>query len=129
MDHEAMLPHPLAEVFAHLATPSRLADWLPGITGVRDGAAVSAGIGVEFGLRLCCDGRETPATGELIAYEPPWCVAYRLLSGADRHVLRLTCTASGTATRVHVHQADSPAPLAVDLDRLRQVLGAAGRPG
>jgi hypothetical protein len=37
-------------------------------------------------------------------------------------VLRLTCTAIGGVTRVHIRQADMPAHLAVDLAGLRQFL-------
>ena len=124
MDHEAMLPQPLTEVFTHLAAASGLMDWLPDVTAVQAGAGRPAGIGAGFGLRLCRDGQAVPGTGELIAYEPPWSVAYRLRCEAHVYVLRLTCTASGTGTRVHVHQADGPAALAVDLGRLQQALAA-----
>jgi uncharacterized protein YndB with AHSA1/START domain len=122
MDHEAKLAHPVAVVFGHLAAPPRLADWLPEVAAVTGGGGEPAGIGVTFGLRLCRGGQETTGTGELIAYEPPWYVAYRLLAGPHTHVLRVTCTASGGATRVQVHQADSAAPLAVDLAGLPEHL-------
>jgi uncharacterized protein YndB with AHSA1/START domain len=128
MDHEAMLPHPLAEVFGHLSAPLRLAEWLPDVTRVQAGGELSAEIGTEFGLQLCRGGRSLSGTGELIAYEPPWCVAYRLRCGAHLYVLRLTCTANGAGTRVHIHQADSPSALAVDLARLQQALAAAAPP-
>jgi uncharacterized protein YndB with AHSA1/START domain len=124
MDHEAMLPHPLAEVFGRLCEPLRLADWLPEVTGVQADGELPDGIGADFGLRLRRDGQAVDGTGELIAYEPPWRVAYRVRCGPQLFVLRLTCTASGTGTRVHVHQADSPAALAVDLARLQQALAA-----
>ncbi|MGH3156735.1 MAG: SRPBCC family protein [Streptosporangiaceae bacterium] len=126
MDDEAMLAHPVARVFSHLAEPSRLADWLPEVSGVQAGAASGAGIGVGFGLRLRRDGQELSGTGEMIAYEPPWSVAYRLRAGAHTHVLRLTCTVAGGATRVYVHQAGDGRPLAVDLSVLRQALSGDG---
>lgn len=125
MDQDAMLAHPLAVVFGHLAAPARLADWLPEVACVQAGAALAAGIGARFTLRLRRDGREIPGTCELIGYEPPWSAAYRLVAGPATYVLRLTCTASGHATRVCVRQADGTAHLAVDLARLRQALAGA----
>jgi uncharacterized protein YndB with AHSA1/START domain len=127
MDDEVMLAHPVDRVFSHLAEAARLADWLPEVSGVQAGATSGAGIGTGFGVRLCRDGQELPGTGEVIAYEPPWSVAYRLRAGAHTHVLRLTCTAAvGGATRVHVHQAGDAQPLAVDLGGLRQTLPGDG---
>jgi uncharacterized protein YndB with AHSA1/START domain len=122
MDDQAMLAHPVARVFSHLAEPARLGDWLPEVSGVQAGAAAGTDTGAGFGLRLSRDGQELPAAGELIAYEPPWSVAYRLRAGAHIHVLRVTCTVAGDATRVHVHQAGDGRPLAVDLIGLRQTL-------
>jgi uncharacterized protein YndB with AHSA1/START domain len=126
MDDEAMLAHPVARVFSHLTEPPRLADWLPEVSGVQADSTSGAGIGAGFGLRLRRDGQDLAGTGELIAYEPPWSVAYRLRAGAHTHVLRLTCTAAGGATRVHVHQAGDGRPLAVDLTGLRQALSGDG---
>jgi uncharacterized protein YndB with AHSA1/START domain len=121
MDCGGMLAHPVQAVFGHLAEPARLGDWLPEVTGIR------ADAGAVFTLRLRRrDGTTTAATGELIAHEPPWSVAYRLLAGPDTHVLRLTCTATGAGTQVNICQAGPAQPLAIDLARLRQVM--AGRP-
>jgi hypothetical protein len=122
MDHDATLAQPLAAVFGYLAAPSRLADWLPEVGSVRGGAGRPAGIGVSFGLRLRRGGRDIAGTGELIGYEPPWYVAYRLIAGPHTCVLRVTCIATDGATRVQVHQADDTAPLAVDLGRLPEYL-------
>lgn len=63
------------------------------------------------------DGR-VPGTGEVIAYEPPWSVAYRLVAASRTYVVRLTCVSVDGATRVSVHQADTTPPLAVDLNPL-----------
>jgi uncharacterized protein YndB with AHSA1/START domain len=90
---------------------------LASATTAPDGAAA-------FTLRLSRDGTQTAATGELIAYEPPWQLAYRLLAGPDTHVLRVTCTAAGAGTRVHVRQAGPAAPLTIDLAGLGQALTA-----
>jgi hypothetical protein len=128
MNHEVMLTQPLAAVFGHLAAPSRLADWLPEVAGVQAGAGQPAGIGVTFGLRLRDDDRDIRGSGELIGYEPPWSVAYRLVAGPHTHVLRLTCVSSDDGTRVRVRQADAAVPLAVDLDRLRELICAAADP-
>jgi len=124
MNHDAVLAHPIKEVFGHLADPARLGDWLPAATAIHadDGAAT-------FTLRLSRDPAHTAAAGELIGYEPPWQLAYRLLAGPDTHVLRITCTTVGAGTRVHVRQAGPAAPLAVDLARLGQALTARPQPG
>ena len=118
VDHDTALDRPLAAVFDYLAAPSRLAGWLPEVATVQAEAGQPAGIGVTFGLGLRRGGGDIRAAGELIAYEPPWSVAYRVVAGTDIFVLRVTCVFSGGATRVHVHQADGGVPLAVDLGRL-----------
>ena len=129
VDQDTTLARPLAAVFGHLAAPSRLADWLPELAVVRAEAGQPAGIGVTFGLRLRRGGRDIPAAGELIAYEPPWSVAYRVVAGSDIFVLRVTCVSSDGATRVRVRQADGAAPLAVDLGRLpKHIPGATAGP-
>lgn len=122
MDDDTTLAWPLAVVFSHLATPGRLAAWVPDVVAVRADAAATVGIGTRFALRLRRDGREIPGTGELIGYEPPWSAAYRLVAGRITYVLRLTCTASDNATRVRVRQAGGTAQLAVDLAGLRQFI-------
>ena len=119
MDHDATLARPLAAVFSHLAAPSRLADWLPEVAAVQAEAWPSAGIGLTFRLRLRRSGRDIGGTGELIAYEPPWSVAYRIVAGSHTFVLRVTCVSTDGATRVHIRQADGSAPLTVDLGRFR----------
>ena len=119
MDQEVWLPRPLTAVFDHLAAPPQLGDWLPEVAAVDADAMPLAGVGAAFGLRLHRDGREVAVAGELIAYEPPWSVAYRLTAGSHTHVLRLTCTSAAGGTRVRVRQADSTTPLAVDLHRLQ----------
>jgi uncharacterized protein YndB with AHSA1/START domain len=118
MDHEVMLAQPLAAVFDQLAAPLRLAAWLPEVVAVEGDAGEPGEIGTSFGLRLRRDGREIPATGELIAYEPPWYVAYRLECDSHTYVLRLTCVNVEGATRVSVHQADAVPTLAIDLSPL-----------
>ena len=123
MDHEAVLAHPIWQVFGHLADPARLGDWLPAATAIHAAHGAAA-----FTLRLSRDPAQA-AAGELIGYEPPWQLAYRLLAGPDTHVLRITCTTAGAGTRVHVRQASPAAPLTVDLTRLGQALTARPQPG
>ena len=117
MDHHAVLAHPIGQVFGHLADPARLGDWLPAATAVHAGHGAAT-----FTLRLSGDRAHAGAAGELIGYEPPWQLAYRLVAGPDTHVLRITCTTTGAGTRVHVRQASPAAPLTVDLTRLGQAL-------
>ncbi len=108
----------LAAVFHRLAMPLRLADWLPDVVAVKCDADWPGGIGAAFGLRLRQDGQEVSGTGEVIAYEPPCSLAYRLVAGPRTHVLRLTCVNIDGATRVSVRQAGTVVPLRVDLGPL-----------
>jgi uncharacterized protein YndB with AHSA1/START domain len=124
MDHHRALTHPLEGVFRRLATPACLGDWLPEVAQVQTGP-VPAGVGDVFSLALGPDGEKVPAAGELIAYEPPWSVAYRLLSGSRVLVVRVTCTSGRGVTTVHVHQSEDLPPLVVDLDRLGRALDSA----
>jgi uncharacterized protein YndB with AHSA1/START domain len=126
MDLYATLAPPIAAVFRHLADPSRLGDWLGEVAGVGAGASGPPGIGVVFALTLRRGGRLAAATGELVAYEPPWLVTYRLRVGAHTHLVRLECTAGAGATRLRVHQADGDGALTVDLARLAAAIAAAG---
>ena len=125
MDHGVTVARPLAAVFGHLATPARLADWLPEVAAVQAEAAQLTEIGVTFGLWLSRGGEDVGGTGELIAYEPPWSVAYRLVAGSHTFVLRVTCVSSDGATQVRVRQAGDAAPLSVDLGRLPGQIRAA----
>jgi uncharacterized protein YndB with AHSA1/START domain len=119
MDREAVLAQPLAVVFRFFTSPLRLPAWLPEVTGVQAGDTAPDQAGAVFLLTVRADGQETAGQGELIAYEPPWSAAYRLLAGPHTYVLRLTCTAtSGGATRVRIHQGGSGARLTVDLTSL-----------
>lgn len=129
MDHEATLARPLAAVFGHLAAPTRLADWLPEVAAVQAEAGQPAETGVPFSLRLRRGGRDIHGAGELIAYEPPWSVAYRFTAGTHTFVLRVTCLSSDGTTQVRVRQADGAASLAVDLGRLSEhIPGPAAAP-
>ena len=74
----------LAAVFHRLAMPLRLADWLPDVVAVKCDADWPGGIGAAFGLRLRQDGQEVSGTGEVIAYEPPCSLAYRLVAARAR---------------------------------------------
>ena len=125
MDRYAALAYPLEGVFQHLATPEHLGDWLPEVARTPACPAL-LGVGGAFSLALGLDGEQVPATGELIAYEPPWSVAYRLLAGSRVHVLRVTCTSGRGLTTVHVRQSEDLPWLAVDLDRLGHALNIAG---
>jgi hypothetical protein len=124
MDHHTALTHPLEDVFRHLATPACLGNWLPEVAQVQTGP-IPPGVGDVFSLALDADGDKRHVTGDLIAYEPPWSVAYRLLSGPRALVLRVTCTSGRGITTVHVRQSEDLPPLVVDLDRLGRALDSA----
>jgi hypothetical protein len=64
-----------------------------------------------------------------VAYELPRLVAYRLRVEASTYVLRLTCTASEDATRLHLHQGESDGALSVDLACLAVAVAAARTSG
>jgi len=123
MDLYATFARPVKAVFAHLADPSRLGDWLPVISSA--GRGPTDGAGADFPLTAHVDGIEVAASGEVTAFEPPWLVGYRLFIGSRTHGLRVTCAAQDDGTRIHVHQPDCAAPLLIDLARLTRALGAA----
>ena len=129
MDDNATLGYPLEVVFGRISSPRHLGDWLPQAGAVEDGQG-PVDVGHAFSVRLSSDGKVGLAEGELIAYDPPSSVAYRLFVGPRAHLLRVTCTNAGPTTRAHVHQPDKPTPLVVDLARLGRALGAraAGAP-
>ena len=124
MDLDTTLAAPIAALFRRLTTPRRLGEWLPDVVGVEAGGARHPGMGVEFALTLRQDGREVAATGEVVEYEPPWLVAYRLCAGERTHVVRVACTARGEGTHLHIHQGEGDGTLAVDLARLARAVAA-----
>lgn len=123
MDYQAQVASPVGAVFARLAAPARLGEWLREVVNT-PGAPPPGSIGQPFALRVRIDAAETDAAGELTAFEPPWLVGYRLVAGSRTYLLRATCTARDGGTQVHVHQASDGAPLTVDLYRLELALAA-----
>jgi len=117
MDHYVTLARPVAAVFADLATPARLGDWLTEVIRVDAEPAAVIGVGTALTLTMGSGGIERVVAGEVTGYEPPWLIAYRIFLAQPR-VLRFTCSASDNATRVHVHQSDDASPLTVDLSLL-----------
>jgi uncharacterized protein YndB with AHSA1/START domain len=127
MDCELTMAIPLAAVFAHVATPSLLGDWLTDVVWVESMPSLPLGIGFHFLVSVQRDGRLHSGTGEVIAYEPPATIAYRITARPHMHVVRLSCAASSADTRLRIHQV-SAAPLAVDLSRLEQALARRAMP-
>jgi hypothetical protein len=127
MDLSATVAWPLDQVFACLADPSRLGDWLLEVRRVAAAPTLFLGLGVTFTLTLQAESRECAASGEIIAYEPPWLAAYRLFAEEQIHILRLTCRVCPEGTRVQIHQASGKNPLHIDLAGLEQALAADGR--
>jgi uncharacterized protein YndB with AHSA1/START domain len=109
VDWNVVLARPVEEVFAILADPARLSEWLPGLT------CESSGVQAELGATatVIVDGPNGPeaAIAEMTAFEPPWLVSYRLLIGARTLTLRVTCTAQADQTRLHIRQSGDAAPL------------------
>jgi uncharacterized protein YndB with AHSA1/START domain len=129
MDLYAMFPSPVEAVFAHLADPARLGDWLPQVTAAA-ASTQSSGTGAEFPATVQVDGIQVAASGEVTAFEPPWLVGYRLFTGAQAASIRVTCTAQPGGTRLHIHQPDDAEPLTIDLARLgRDIHQAHARKG
>jgi uncharacterized protein YndB with AHSA1/START domain len=127
MDQYATFASPVEAVFTHLADPARLADWLPQVTRVEADPDELVGIGLAFAVTTHVTGDEL-LTAEVAAHEPPWLIAYRLLT-AEPMLIRATCTTHDGGTRVHVHQTDAARPLQVDLARLGRALHRTGEPG
>jgi hypothetical protein len=63
MDHHTALTHPLEGVFARLATPACLGDWLPQVAHVHTGP-IPPGVGDTFSLTLGPDRDKLPVTGD-----------------------------------------------------------------
>jgi hypothetical protein len=101
-------------VFARLADPSRLGDWLPGLAGPPAGPAVQAELGAPWAVTIDGPGGPQAALAELTAFEPLWLVGYRFLIGGQTLTLRVTCTMQAGQTRLHVRQSGDAAPLALD---------------
>jgi hypothetical protein len=122
MEYQAQLDCPVRAVFARMADPARLGEWLREV--VTGPATPPDRLEAPFPLTIHADVAETGAVGEITAYEPPWLVGYRLVAGPRSCLLRVTCTAHDGGTQVHVHQACDGAPLTVDLYRLQLALAA-----
>ena len=129
MDYQAQLASPVRAVFARMAAPARLGEWLREVITAPAAPLTPGSIGEAFTLTLRLDAAEAGAAGELTAYEPPWLVGYRLAAGPRTYLLRATCTAYDGGTQIHVHQACDGAPLTVDLYRLQLALAAPAPPG
>jgi uncharacterized repeat protein (TIGR01451 family) len=122
MDLYATLGFPIEPLFAYLADPGRLGDWLPQITPAAANPERPAAASADFHLTVDIDGTKVAAYGEITAFEPPWLLGYRLFIGARVQGLRVTCTTQGAGTRMHVHQPDGTPPLTIDLARLTRAL-------
>jgi hypothetical protein len=121
VDLYARLASPVEAVFGLLADPARLSDWLQEVMGTPAGPESAPGVEDAFPLAMRLDGVGVAGSGEMIAFEPPWLVGYRLFAGARTFGLRVTCTAHAGGARIRVHQPDG-APLTVDLARLELTL-------
>jgi hypothetical protein len=122
MDYQAQLASPVRAVFARLAAPARLGEWLREVITAPAVPPPPGSIGEAFTLTLRIDAAEADAAGELTAYEPPWLVGYRLAAGPRTYLLRATCTTRDGGTQLRVHQASDGPPLTVDLYQLQQAL-------
>ncbi len=118
MHYSATIPSPLTVIFEHIAAPSSLGDWLSEVVRVEAEAVSLLGIGTAFELTLRQSGSECAASGEMIAFEPPWLAAFRLCTGERTHVLRLTCCRCDGGSRLQIHQDRGDSPLTIDLTRL-----------
>lgn len=122
MDVYAVLAFPVGPVFACLADPARLGDWLAEISAA--GPVSPGGDEAEFPVTVTAGGVPAAGTGEVTAFEPPWLAGYRLFAGGRVHGLRITCAAHDGGTRIHIRQSGDGAPLTVDLARLAQAVHA-----
>ena len=125
MQQNTRVPQPVQAVFAHLADPRLLPSWLNEVD--RAGSARGSDIGNpdEFAVQV----RHHKGTGEVIGYEPPWYVAYRLSTDDGCWVIRISCAASSTATDVAIEQMDEVGGLTVNVAGLRAALVECERNG
>lgn len=120
MDHTVTVSRALPAVFALLADPNRLSDWVVEVTDVNHNGPPGRPVTLEDSFRLRL--RDSDAIGEVIGHEPPWYIAYRLATADASPVLRVSCTTrEDGVTQVHIHQADS-AEVTVDLLGLHRAL-------
>jgi len=120
VDHTVTVSRALPAVFAVLADPNRLSDWIIEAADVSRDGPLDRPVTLEESFRLRLGDRD--ATGEIIGHEPPWYVAFRLAAAHTSPVLRLSCTARADGvTQVHIHQADSVG-VTVDLPGLHRAL-------
>jgi len=126
MDLYATVPCPLAAVFHYMTALRRLGEWLPSVVSVEAGDGLVLDVGAAFSVTLRQDGGKVRAMGDIVAYEPPWHIAYRVVAGPQRYILRVTCEVRAGLTRIHIYQGDGGAHLTVALARLEQALVATG---
>lgn len=122
MEAHAIVARALTAVFARLATPERLGEWLPEVVQVERADDQTGDTGSAFAAILEVDGGRQPARGEVIALEPPATVAYRLFLAGRIQVVRATCVACDAGTRVGIAVAGDQVPLAVDLAGLARAM-------
>src|ERR1700743_1075083 len=101
MEYQAQLACPVRAVFARLAEPARLGDWLREVVA---GPVTPPGRPeAPFPLTIHADVADTGAVGEITAYEPPWLVGYRRgprpPPPRTTAVPRSTCTKPATGLR------------------------------
>ena len=84
MDLYARLASPVEAVFGYLADPARLEDWLREVVSAPADPEALPGVGAAFPLAMRLDGICVPGSGEMIAFEPPWLVGYRLFAARRR---------------------------------------------
>ncbi len=114
MDHYATLSLPAESVFAHVANPIRLGDWLPQIVHV-DAEPSAIGIGFTFTVTMRTRQGDREMEAEIAAHEPSWLIAYRLMTPGKPVLIRVTCTTNADGTHVRVHQTEGVEPLLIDL--------------
>jgi hypothetical protein len=127
VDYQSQVDSPVRAVFARLAAPSRLGEWLGEVVTVPD-IPPPGSIGEPFALMIRIDAAETGGAGEMTAYELPWLAGYRPIAGPRTCLLRAPCTTRDGGTQIRVHQASGSAPLTVDLHQLKLALATPASP-
>ncbi len=124
--HSVTIRRPIATVFAGLTRVDAWSAWRPGTLGARLTSAGPLGVGATFEQQIAVSGGTVMLIGEIIAYEPPRTLAYRVIAGPlplTYHYI-VEVTADGTRLAVRAEIGDALVDLAVATGALRRELDA-----
>ena len=84
LSHAVLIRRPIQEVFEFVSEPGNLRLWTGGVSRVDRISAGPVEVGTRFATLDGVTGWRPRTHWEVVAWEPPGCVAYRALEGSDR---------------------------------------------